>query len=220
MTRRTEALTDAVYDYLLANSLREDALLAELRERTAAMPSAGMQVAPEQGQFMALLARLIGARMALEIGVFTGYSSLCVAQALPADGRLVALDVSDEWTRVAREYWRRAGLAERIELRLGPAIGSLDALLAEGQAERFDFAFIDAEKTEYPAYYERTLALLRPGGLMLIDNVLRHGRVANPAERAADTVAMRAFNASVHADRRVDVSMLPLGDGLTLARKR
>ena len=220
MTRRTLALTDEVYDYLLSNSLREDALLADLRERTAGMPQAGMQIAPEQGQFMALLARLMGARAALEIGVFTGYSSVCVARALPGDGRFVALDASEEWTRVAREYWTRAGLDQRIELRLGPAIESLDALLAEGQAECFDFAFIDADKIEYPDYYERTLQLLRCGGVMLLDNVLRDGRVADAGDASPDIEAMRTFNAALHADSRIDLSMLPLGDGLTLARKR
>jgi predicted O-methyltransferase YrrM len=220
MTRRTLALTDEVYDYLLANSLREDALLADLRERTASMPLAGMQIAPEQGQFMALLARLMGARTALEIGVFTGYSSMCVARALPGDGRLVALDASEEWTRVAREYWARAELEDRIELRLGPAVESLDALLAEGRAGSFDFAFIDADKIEYPDYYERTLQLLRCGGVMLIDNVLREGRVADGGDTSQGIEAMRTFNKMLHEDSRIDLSMLPLGDGLTLARKR
>lgn len=220
MTRRTLALTDEVYDYLLANSLREDALLADLRERTSSMPLAGMQIAPEQGQFMALLARVMNARTALEIGVFTGYSSVCVARALPSDGRLVALDASEEWTRVAREYWARAGLEDRIELRLGPALGSLDALLAEGAAGQFDFAFIDADKIEYPDYYERTLQLLRNGGVMLIDNVLRDGRVADVGDASQDIEAMRVFNDMLHEDPRIDLSMLPLGDGLTLACKR
>ena len=220
MTRRTLALTDEVYDYLLANSLREDALLADLRERTSSMPLAGMQIAPEQGQFMALLARVMNARTALEIGVFTGYSSVCVARALPSDGRLVALDASEEWTRVAREYWARAGLEDRIELRLGPALGSLDALLAEGAAGQFDFAFIDADKIEYPDYYERTLQLLRNGGVMLIDNVLREGRVADVGDASQDIEAMRVFNGMLHEDPRIDLSMLPLGDGLTLACKR
>lgn len=220
MTRRTLTLTDALYEYLLENSLREDALLAELREHTAAMPLAAMQIAPEQGQFMALLVRLMGARSALEIGVFTGYSSLCVARALPDDGHMVALDASEEWTQVAREYWARARLADRIELRLGPAIESLDALLAEERSGSFDFAFIDADKSEYPEYYERTLPLLRSGGVMLIDNVLRDGQVADPGDTSEGTEAVRAFNAMLHEDTRIDLSMLPLGDGLTLARKR
>ncbi|MEJ2479163.1 MAG: class I SAM-dependent methyltransferase [Acidihalobacter sp.] len=220
MTRRTLSLTDELYEYLLENSLREDSLLAELRERTAAMPLAGMQIAPEQGQFMALLARLMGAHTALEIGVFTGYSSLCVARALPDGGRMVALDASEEWTDVARDYWARAGLADRIELRLGPAIESLDALLAEGRSGSFDFAFIDADKSEYPEYYERTLQLLRSGGIMLIDNVLRDGQVADPDDISEGTEAVRAFNAVLYSDTRIDLSMLPLGDGLTLARKR
>lgn len=220
MTRRTLVLTDELYDYLLANSLREDALLGELRERTASMPLAGMQIAPEQGQFMALLVRLMGVRTALEIGVFTGYSSLCVAAALPDDGHMVALDASEEWTAVAREYWARAQLEDRIELRLGPAIESLDELLAEGQSGRFDFAFIDADKSEYPEYYERTLQLLCSGGVMLVDNVLREGQVVDSGDTSQGTEAIRAFNAMLHADGRIDLSMLPLGDGLTLARKR
>ena len=220
MTRRTIELTDQIYNYLLANSLRESDILADLRAHTAKMPEARLQIAPEQGQFMALLVRLMGASQALEIGVFTGYSSLWIAQALPENGRLTALDVNIAWTRVAHDYWHRAELAERIELRIGRAIESLDALLGEGRAGTYDFAFIDAEKTEYPDYYERTLELLRPGGLIAIDNVLRYGRVANAVEQGADVRVMRQFNKVLHEDERVDISMLPVADGLTLVLKR
>ena len=179
-----------------------------------------MQISPEQGQFMALIARLIGARRCLEVGVFTGYSSLATALALPDDGRIVACDVSEEWTSVARRYWQQAGVTHKIELHLAPATDTLDALMAQGQAGTFDFAFIDADKTNYLAYYERTLALLRAGGLVLIDNTLWSGKVADPEVADADTVALRHFNEVLHRDERVDLSLLPLGDGLTLARKR
>jgi caffeoyl-CoA O-methyltransferase len=179
-----------------------------------------MQISPEQGQFMALLARLTGARRCLEVGVFTGYSSLVTALALPVDGSIVACDVSEEWTAVARRYWREAGVAHKIELRLAPATETLDELLAQGQAGTFDFAFIDADKTNYLAYYERTLSLLRTGGLVLVDNTLWSGRVADPEVADADTVSLRHFNEVLHRDERVDLSLLPLGDGLTLARKR
>ncbi len=201
-------------------SLREPPLLLALREETSELTQRSMQISPEQGQFMALLARLIGARRCLEVGVFTGYSSLATALALPDDGRIVACDVSEEWTAVARRYWKEAGVAHKIELRLAPATETLDALLAQGQAGTFDFAFIDADKTNYLAYYERTLALLRTGGLVLVDNTLWSGRVADPEVADADTVALRHFNEVLHRDERVDLSLLPLGDGLTLARKR
>ena len=220
MSNRTIDLTDALYDYLLSVSLRETDLQRRLREETAALPMARMQISPEQGQFMAMLARLMGARRVLEVGVFTGYSSLAVALALPADGRIVACDVSEEWTAVARRYWAEAGVADRIDLRLAPALGTLDALLAGGAAGTFDLAFIDADKTGYLDYYERALELLRTGGLVMTDNTLWSGRVADPEVGDADTVALRHYNEHLHRDARVDLCLVPIGDGLTLARKR
>jgi caffeoyl-CoA O-methyltransferase len=220
MSNRTLGLDARLYDYLLAVSVREPALFAELREETSRLPNAGMQISPEQGQLLRLLAELTGARQALEIGVFTGYSSLCVASVLPADGRLVACAVSEEYTAVARRYWQRAGLAERIDLRLQPAADTLGELLAEGAAGTFDFAFIDADKEGYALYYERTLELLRPGGLMAIDNVLWGGSVADESNQSSSTLAIRRLNAALHADERVSVSLVPIGDGLFLARKR
>lgn len=220
MSNRSIALTDSLYDYLLSVSLREPRLLLELRGQTAAMPQAGMQIAPEQGQFMALLARLTGARRCLEVGVFTGYSSLAVALALPPDGLIVACDVSEQWTSVARAYWQAAGVDHKIDLRLAPALVTLDGLLAQGQAGSFDLAFIDADKTSYLGYYERALQLLRSGGLVVVDNTLWDGRVIDPEVADEDTVAIRHFNEVLHADERVDLSLVPIGDGLTLARKR
>jgi len=220
MSNRSISLTQSLYEYLLSVSLREPQLLLELREETAALPCAGMQIAPEQGQFMALLARLIGARRCLELGVFTGYSSLAVALALPEDGRIVACDLSEQWTAIARNYWRAAGVDHKIELRLGPAMQTLDALLAEGAGGSFDLAFIDADKSNYLAYYERALGLLRPGGLIVVDNVLWDGKVIDPEVSDQDTVAIRHFNEFLHTDPRVDLSLVPVGDGLTLARRR
>ena len=220
MSSRTIQMTDRLYDYLLKVSLREPPLLAELRAETAKLPMAGMQISPEQGQFMALLAELIGARRAIEVGTFTGYSALCVAQALPPDGKLIACDISEEFTSVARRYWAKAGIADRIELRLAPALDTLKSLLAGGGAGSFDFAFIDADKTQYVAYYEAILKLLRPGGLMTIDNVLWSGAVADGRKRDADTVALRTLNEKLRTDKRISLSLLPIGDGLTLARKR
>ncbi len=221
--RRTE-IDDRLYDYILANSLREPEVLRRLREETAGLPYADMQIGPEQGQFMALLVELIGARRTLEIGTFTGYSALAVALALPADGRVVACDVSEDYTAVARRYWAEAGVAEKIDLHLAPALETLDRLLAPGpgggQAGRFDFAFIDADKVNYDGYYERVLSLLRPGGLAAIDNVLWSGKVVEAAPGDPDTQAIRALNAKLKHDSRVTISLLPLGDGLTLARKR
>jgi len=220
MSNRTIPMTDRLYDYLLKVSLREPPLLAELRAETAKLPMAGMQISPEQGQFMALLAELIGARRAIEVGTFTGYSALCVAGALPRDGKLIACDISEEFTSVARRYWARSGIADRIELRLAPALDTLKGLLAAGGTGSFDFAFIDADKTQYDAYYEAILKLLRPGGLIAIDNVLWSGAVADGRKRDADTVALRALNEKLKTDKRITLSMLPIGDGLTLARKR
>ena len=219
MSRHTIELDDVLQRYLIDHSLREHPAQAALRAATASHPHAGMQISPEQGQFMALLIRLIGARRALEIGVFTGYSALAVALALPDDGRLLACDISDEYTRVGRPFWQQAGVAQKIDLRLAPALATLDAQLAEGAAGRFDFAFIDADKSGYDAYYERCLLLLRPGGLIAIDNTLWSGAVARPAQDA-DTAALQRLNAKLHLDQRIDLSLLPIGDGLTLARKR
>lgn len=220
MSTRTLGLEAPLYDYLLSVSLREAPVLARLRAETASHPKVNMQIAPEQGQFMALLARLIGARHCIEIGVFTGYSSLAVALALPDGGRIVACDVSDEYTAVARRYWAEAGVADRVDLRIGPALDTLDALAAEGAAGSFDFAFVDAAKSEYPDYYRRLLPLMRPGGLVAYDNVFRHGDVADPEQESEALRATRELNDILAADERVDVAMVPIADGMTLARLR
>jgi len=220
MTRRTAPLTDEVYDYLLRVSLREPDVLRELREETADLERSEMQIGPEQGQLMALLVELIGARRTLEIGTFTGYSALAVALALPRDGRVIACDVSEEWTGVGRRYWKKAGVAEKIDLRFGPAVETLEGLLASGQRDQFDFAFIDADKANYDAYYELCLQLVRPGGLIAVDNVLWSGKVADASVTDADTEAIRRLNAKLVADERVTLSLVPIGDGLTLARRR
>ncbi|MGS1121079.1 class I SAM-dependent methyltransferase [Rhodanobacter sp. UC4436_H3] len=219
MSRRSLNLDDTLYRYLLDHSLREHPQQLALREATAAHPRAQMQISPEQGQFMALLVKLIGARRCIEVGVFTGYSALSVALALPEDGHLLACDISAEFTAVGQPFWARAGVAHKIELRLAPARETLDACLAAGDAGNYDFAFIDADKTGYDDYYERCLRLLRPGGLLAIDNVLWGGAVAQPASDD-DTRALQALNDKLHHDERIDLSMLPLGDGLSLARKR
>jgi len=220
MSNRTITLDDRLYAYMLAHSLREPDVLRRLRAETLALPRATMQIAPEQGQLMALLVRLIGARRIVEIGTFTGYSALAMALALPVDGRLIACDVSAEWTGIARRYWAEAGVAGRIELRLAPALATLDALIAGGGAGTFDIAFIDADKENGLNYYERSLTLLRPGGIVLIDNTLWGGSVADPARTDEETQAIRALNATLHGDERVDLSLVPIGDGLTIARKR
>ncbi|MFO1205970.1 MAG: class I SAM-dependent methyltransferase [Burkholderiales bacterium] len=220
MTNRTFTLSDSLYDYFASVSLREADILRRLRDETATLPRATMQIAPEQGQFLALLVQLTGARRCLEVGVFTGYSALCVAAALPADGSVVACDVSEEWTAVARRYWEEAGVAERIEIKLAPAVETLDRLLANGQSGTFDFAFIDADKPNYLNYFERSLRLVRQGGLIAVDNTLWYGRVADPTNHDEDTEAIRSFNRSLHADARIDLSLVPIGDGVTLARKR
>ncbi len=220
MTRRTLALSDRLHSYVLNHSLREHPALRELRERTGKLADADMQIAPEQGQFMALLVELIGAHRVLEIGCFTGYSALAMALALPPDGRLVTLDANHDWTEIGRRAWRRAGVEARIELRLGLALDSLDALLREGHAEHFDLAFIDADKKRYDAYYERAFALVRPGGLILLDNVLWGGSVADPEREERQVLALRALNDKLHRDERISLSLLPIADGLTLARKR
>lgn len=217
MTRRTLTLTEDLHEYLLGASLREHPVLRQLREETGGMERAEMQISPEQGQLMALLVRLMGARRVLEVGTFTGYSALVMALALPPDGRIVACDVSDEWTSVARRYWKRAGVEDRIDLRLGPAVETLARLEEEGGAETFDFAFLDADKENLDTYYEAALRLLRPGGLVAVDNVLWSGRVADPTVTDVDTETIRALNAKIHADPRVLPTLLPVGDGLMLA---
>jgi predicted O-methyltransferase YrrM len=219
MSNRTLNLDDSLYRYLLEVSLREHAELAALREATRAHPSGRMQISPEQGQLMALLVKLIGARRTIEVGVFTGYSALAVALALPADGRLLACDISAEHTSIGRPYWERAGVAPKIELVLAPALRTLDARLAAGEAGAYDFAFIDADKASYDGYYERCLKLVRAGGLIAVDNTLWGGRVAVPA-KDDDTAALQRFNRKLHDDARIDLSLLPIGDGLTLARRR
>ena len=221
MSNKTTLLVDPLYDYFLANSLREPKVLAALRAETARLPMANMQIAPEQGQFMAFLVELIGAKRAIEIGTFTGYSALCVALAMPPEGRIICCDISDEWTKIGKRYWAEAGVADKIDLRLAPANKTLDALLlAQSRQESIDFAFIDADKTGYDGYYERILRLLRPGGVVAIDNVLWGGSVADPGKNDPDTVAIRTLNAKLVKDERVTLSMVPIGDGLTLARKR
>ena len=220
MASRTISMDDRLYEYLIAHSVRDLPVLAELRAETAKMPNALMQISAEQGQFMGLLVELIGARRTIEVGTFTGYSALAVALALPADGRVIACDVSEEFTSVARRYWAKAGVANKIDLRLAPAKETLDKLLAAGEAGRFDFAFIDADKENYVGYFERCLKLLRTGGLIAVDNVLWDGKVANPAVDDKDTRAIRVLNDQLKTDQRVSLSMVPIGDGLTLARKR
>lgn len=220
MSERTLNLEPRLYRYLIDHSVREHPALRELREATAGMPHAGMQISPEQGQFMALLVRLLDAKRTLEIGVFTGYSAMSVALALPPGGRIVACDVSEEWTAMARKHWEKAGVAGKIDLRLAPALQTLDKLIADGAAGTFDFAFIDADKSSYLAYYEHCLVLVRKGGLIAIDNTLWSGAVADPANQERDTLAIRACNDALHRDERIDLSMLPVGDGLTLALKR
>ena len=210
----------SLYDYLLSVSLREHPVLKELREETAKLPQAGLQLTPEQGQFLSLLARLLNAKKTLEVGVFTGYSSLSVALALPEDGQVIACDINEDWTAVAQRYWAAAGVDHKISLHLAPAGDTLKQLIAAGESGSFDLAFIDADKTNYDHYYEAALNLLRPGGLVVIDNVLWHGAVIDPNAQDPDTLAIRAINQKVQADDRVDISLVPIGDGLMLARKR
>ncbi|HWY47677.1 MAG TPA: class I SAM-dependent methyltransferase [Bryobacteraceae bacterium] len=213
-------IDDELLDYIGRVTLREPEILRRLRDEISIHPYASMQISAEQGQFMALLVHLLSARKTLEIGVFTGYSSLAVALALPDDGRIIACDISEEWTSIARRYWREAGVERKIDLRLGPALKTLDDLIAQGQGGRFDFAFIDADKGNYINYYERALVLVRPGGLIAVDNVLWDGKVIDPSVNDADTRAIRAFNESLHNDERIWLSMVPIRDGLTLACKK
>ncbi|MHC5776516.1 class I SAM-dependent methyltransferase [Nostoc sp.] len=220
MPKQSIGLDNQLYNYLLSVSLREPEILLKLRQETASHPRSGMQISPEQGQFMRLLVQLIGAKKTLEVGVFTGYSSLSVALALPADGKIIAADVNEEFTAIARRYWQEAGVADKIDLRLAPGLETLDQLLATGQAETFDFAFIDADKENYDGYYERSLQLVRPGGLIAIDNVLWSGQVAQEQNQDQSTQAIRALNKKLHHDERITLSLVPIADGLSLAIKR
>ena len=220
MTARTLNLDDALYQYLLDVSLRETPLLKRLRDETQALPMARWQVAPEQGQFLALLVKLTGARRLLEVGTFTGYSALCMASALPADGSLICCDIPGDYNATARRYWQEAGLAARIDLRLAPALETLAELERQGQGGQYDLVFIDADKANYPSYLEHALRLLRVGGLAVFDNTLWSGRVLETSPESADTRAIQALNRALKDDARVDLSLLPIGDGLTLCRKR
>ncbi len=220
MSNASLGLPPDLQTYLVEHGVREPDILKRLREETALLPQHNMQIAPEQGAFMAMLVSLIDARRCIELGTFTGYSSLAVALALPADGRIVCCDLSEEWTSVARRYWSEAGVADRVDLRLGPALETLDELIAGGASGTFDFAFIDASKREYPDYHERILRLLRQGGLALYDNVLWEGGVIDESMTDADTVGVRRLNDRLVGDERVSISMLPVADGLTLVQKR
>lgn len=220
MTKKTLGLEPQLYNYLLSVSLREPEILQQLRQETANLTGAIMQITPDQGQFMQLLVKLMEAKNAIEVGVYTGYSSLAVALALPKNGKLIACDISKEYTEVARRYWEKARVADKIDLRIAPALDTLQGLLAAGKQASFDFMFIDADKRNYPNYYELGLELLRPGGLIVVDNVLWSGRVVDPTDTDKRTVAIREFNQKLHTDERVDISLVPLADGLTLARKR
>jgi len=220
MSRHTLNLTDDLYLYSLSIGLREHPVLTRLREATESHPMAKMQISPDQGQFMAFLVRLTGARRILEIGTFTGYSALAMALALPDSGRLMACEIDPDYARIALDYWGRAQVAHKIELRLAPAAETLSRLLSEGAADTFDLCFVDADKQNYDTYYELGLKLLRPGGLMLVDNILRGGDSANPATTSLGTQAIRALNTRMHGDSRVELSFVPIGDGLMFAQKR
>ena len=221
MSNQSIQLTDKLHQYLLDNSLHEPEILAKLRQQTAKHPLTDMQISPEQGQLMGLLVKLIGAKICLEIGVFTGYSSLVVALNLPDDGRIVACDVSLEFTAIAQQYWQAAGVSHKIDLQIAPALKTLDLLIDNGETGTFDFAFIDADKNNYAAYYDRCFQLVRSGGLILVDNVLWYGRVADPTmDRDKRTQAIKKINQQIHQDDRVQISMIPIGDGLTIVRKK
>lgn len=220
MTRETMNLDDKVYDYLLSVSLRESDVLRQLREETASHQHADLQVSPDEGQFLAFLVKMLNAGKVIEIGVFTGYSSLWMAEALPDDGKLIACDVNEDYTRIARKYWKLAGVEHKIELKLAPALETLDALLESGAECCFDFIFIDALKVEYIDYFQRSLKLLRQGGVMAVDNTLWHGKAADPENNEKLTLAIRKFNTFAYESRHVDLCLIPLGDGLTLCRKR
>jgi O-methyltransferase len=216
---RPTPMTDSLYEYVLSVSLREPATLRALREETSKLSEAEWQIAPEQGPFLAMIVQLMGAKQCLEVGTFTGYSAAWVASVLPADGRMICCDISETYAEIARKYWAKSGVAGKIDLRVAPALDTLNELLTTGRAGAFDYAFIDADKANYDAYYEMCLQLIRPGGLIAIDNTLWDGKVANPTVTDADTVAIRALNAKLFSDRRVSLSFLPFADGLTLGRK-
>jgi predicted O-methyltransferase YrrM len=218
MSNKTLCITEELYEYMLSVSLREPDVLRELRDETRQDENANMQISPEQGQFMGLLVKMLGARRTLDIGVYTGYSSLCIGLALPKDGRVIACDVNREWTDMAKRYWQKAGVADKIELHLGPAQQTLEYLLGKG-TDSFDFAFIDADKINYDIYYEYCLQLIRPGGLIAIDNVLWDGAVADAAINDDETLAIRALNRKIHTDPRVEISLVPIADGLALTRR-
>ena len=220
MASTVQFFSPKALQYALQYSLREPEVLQQLREETATLEKSIMQIAPEQGQLMRLILPLINARNVIEVGVFTGYSTLCMAMAIPDDGRIIACDVSEEWTNIGRRYWQKAGLEHKIQLHLAPASETLDNLLQAGRAGTFDFAFIDADKENYDRYYEQCLQLLRSNGLIMVDNTLWSGRVAKEEENDAETVAIRALNAKIHTDDRVDISLLPMCDGITLVRKK
>ncbi len=220
MSNRTIGLSDELAAYVVEVGSREPEVLARLREETAAIPQHGMQIAPDEGAFLAILVELIGARRCIEVGTFTGYSSTAIALALPEDGQLICCDVSEEWTSLARKYWDEAGVADRIDLRIAPAVETLDRLLADGEEDAFDFAFIDADKPGYDAYYERLLRLVRPGGLIALDNTLWGGEVLNQDTDDESTRAIRALNTKLAGDERITLCLVPVADGVTLARRR
>lgn len=220
MSLKTVELNQQLYDYLLSVSLHEPEILTQLRQETAQMSTARMQISPEQGQFMAFLLKLMNAKKTLEVGVFTGYSSLVTALALPEDGQIIACDLDENYTQIARQYWEKAEVSQKIKLHLAPALETLDQLLAQGEAETFDFAFIDADKRNYLNYYEKCLQLVRKGGLIAVDNVLWYGRVADSEVNDKQTQAIRDFNIKIYQDERVILSLVPIGDGLTLAIKK
>lgn len=220
MTTKTINLTENIYNYILKNSLREPEVFKELRVRTAQLTNAIMQISPEQAQFMGFLIELMGAKKTLEIGVFTGYSALAVAYALPKEGKVVACDINKEWTDIAKQYWEKAGVLQKIELHLAPAQETLQKLIAKGEKNSFDFVFIDADKKGYDDYYELSLKLLKPNGMIMLDNVLQRGRVADAEDNSENVVAIRDLNAKLLHDERVSLTMLPISDGITLVRKR